>query len=194
MPHDKGKVNQIIALALAIFFIAIIVPASMVMLVNQDMNAGAKLPPVQLTANSYIAVVTHPTAFGMDNTNWNITVYMIPHGSPTNATYNVTVYVNDLAGHNISGTHTVVAKNDHQVYGNITMASHASIENVANATYYVKMTIGGVTVASYTGTVGIMDSVKVNDMVQVIVLLLIPALAAITLALIFLPKYIKGRK
>jgi hypothetical protein len=124
----------------------------------------------------------------MDSTYWNLTGYMVPNGSLSNATYTLTVYVNDHSGHNISGAATINAKDDHRVYGNITMASHASMVNIANATFYVKLVTGGNPVAGYFGTVGIVNSNKVNNLIQVVILIMVPALAAIGLAVLFVPR------
>lgn len=125
-------------------------------------------------------VIEQPMYLARDNGYWNFTVYgeMVNNtGSATNATYVVTIYIND-GETNLSHTANIAVSKTARVYGNISVDSTDIESMVSNSSAVItyKLSLAGDTKDIYVQTLSISkDSVlgPITGLVGVIALVVI---------------------
>lgn len=125
--------------------------------------------------------VETPSAVGLESDYWNLTVYAEPlNASAANATYTVTVYINDGAT-NISESAAIACKNDVRVYGNLSFAAadYASVVETSNGVIYAKVVNGSAVLKDgWTGEIQIYQDELTASMMNMI-LIIIPIMLMI---------------
>jgi len=123
-----------------------------------------------------------PAALGLDADYWNLTVYADPvRATATNATYHIHIYIYDGAT-NITKVATMAAKNDVNVYGNVSFAAadYAAVVTGEAVLYLELQNSTHAVLDHYDGTITIVDAEYAANMINIL-MMIIPLIVIIVL-------------
>lgn len=182
MPNRKLGTLMALAACLVMALGAIAVPVQAAIPDNGHvhlLNDGRTSANATTQFEFYVEI---PYSLGLDADYWNLTVYAHPVlATATNATYHIHYYIYDGAT-NITKIATMAAKNDKDVYANISFAAadYAAVVSGEATVYVVLQDTGHSTLDHYDATVSIVENDYAAQLINVM-MLIIPVILMVVL-------------